>query len=117
MKNTLKPLPTFEAKEKTSEPSYAKELRCAFLEGYKEARKEFQKDKERLDWIEKSDYELYEPNTDALFSESSRAAIDEAMGESKLDILAKQVKAAGLDNADYNPHNAHMKDKSGLACY
>ena len=53
MKNTLKPLPTFEAKEKTSEPSYAKELRCAFLEGYKEARKEFQKDKERLDWIEK----------------------------------------------------------------
>ena len=49
MKNTLKPLPTFEAKENTSESSYAKELRCAFLEGYNEARQEFQKDKERLE--------------------------------------------------------------------
>jgi len=37
------------------------------------------RDKERLDWLEKSDYELYDPNTDLLFSESSRAAIDEAM--------------------------------------
>jgi hypothetical protein len=37
------------------------------------------RDKERLDWLEKSEYELYEPNTDSLFSESSRAAIDEAM--------------------------------------
>jgi hypothetical protein len=37
------------------------------------------RDKERLDWLEKSDYELYDPNTDLLFSESSRAAIEEAM--------------------------------------
>ena len=39
MKNTLKPLPSFEAKEK---PSYVEELRCAFLEGYNQARKEMQ---------------------------------------------------------------------------
>lgn len=37
------------------------------------------RDKERLDWLEKSDYELYDSNTDLLFSESSREAIDEAM--------------------------------------
>ena len=51
MKNTLKPLPSFEAKENTSEPSYVEELRYAFLEGYNEARQEFQKDTERLDWL------------------------------------------------------------------
>lgn len=42
------------------------------------------RDKERLDWLEKSDYELYEPNTDSLFSESSRAAIDEAMQQTAI---------------------------------
>ena len=40
---------------------------------------ECKKDKARLDWLEKSNYELYEPNTDSLFAQSSREAIDEAM--------------------------------------
>lgn len=42
---------------------------------------ELTRDKERLDWLEKSDYELYDSSTDLLFSESSREAIDEAMRE------------------------------------
>ena len=67
------------------------------------ARQEFQKDKERLDWLEKSDYELYEPNTDALFSESSRAAIDEAMQRDsspfgcKCVTLSQKVLGDGCD--------------------
>jgi len=40
---------------------------------------ELKRDKERLDWLEKSDYELYDSSTDSLFSESSREAIDEAI--------------------------------------
>ena len=40
---------------------------------------ELTRDKERLDWLEKSDYELYDSSTDSLFSESSREAIDEAI--------------------------------------
>tara|TARA_R100001463_G_scaffold2915_2_gene12095 strand:- start:922 stop:1119 length:198 start_codon:yes stop_codon:yes gene_type:complete len=51
MKNTLKPLPSFEA----SESSYVGELRHAFLDGYNEARKEFEKDAKRLDWLESQD--------------------------------------------------------------
>ncbi len=81
MKNTLKPLP--ELVEKENELA------------------KLRKDKERLDWLEKSDYELYDPNTDALYVGSSREVIDEAMGESKLDALAEKIKSAGLDNADY----------------
>jgi hypothetical protein len=43
--------------------------------------------------------------------------MEQIRNESKLDVLAKQVKAAGLDNADYNPHNAHMKDKETLGVW
>jgi len=52
-----------------------------FTEQLERENADIRKDKERLDWLEKSDYELYEPNTDSLFAEASREAIDEAMEE------------------------------------
>jgi len=52
-----------------------------FTEQLERENADLRKDKERLDWLEKSDYELYEPNTDLLFAEASREAIDEAMEE------------------------------------
>jgi len=80
---TLSETPLTEAAEEESFVLHNNSL-SARAAGWAFARKlerelnELKRDKERLDWLEKSDHELYDPNTDSLFSESSREAIDEA---------------------------------------
>jgi len=90
MKNTLKPLPSFVAEEK-SEDDIAwlqrqlegedDALTRAYRLGYQDGKRVFHKDKERLDWLIDNNCEIYDPSTDLLFCDCDRESIDEMMAQ------------------------------------
>ena len=90
MKNTLKPLPSFVAEEK-SEDDIAwlqrqiegedDALTRAYRLGYQDGKRAFRKDKDRLDWLIDNNCEIYEPDTALLFCDCDRESIDEMMAQ------------------------------------
>jgi len=90
MKNTLKPLPSFVAEEK-SEDDIAwlqrqlegedDALTRAYRLGYQDGKRALHKDKERLDWLIDNNCEIYEPDTALLLCDCDRESIDEMMAQ------------------------------------
>ena len=72
-----------------------------FLEGYNEARKEFQGDSDSK--CQTLSEKMLGDGRDICNPELAKELEEDTNNthESKLDILAKKVMAAGLDNADY----------------
>jgi redox-regulated HSP33 family molecular chaperone len=80
MKNTLKPLPSFEVDTPRTD-----EVRHNVAELAMHSRKlerelaELRKDRERLDWLIDNNCEIYEPGTALLYCDCDRESIDEMM--------------------------------------